>query len=56
MRKSRFRQKSKRRNRKRETRKQRGGKCFGTGVGSNTNDPNYSIFNTNLLKLFPYKI
>jgi hypothetical protein len=28
---------------------------FGTGVGANCHDPNQSIFNTNLLKLFPYK-
>jgi hypothetical protein len=28
---------------------------FGTGIGSNCHDPNQSIFNTNLLKLFPYK-
>lgn len=40
----------------RKTRKYRGGgMCFGNGVGANTNDPNYSIFNTNMLKLFPYK-
>ena len=32
-----------------------GGVRYGTGVGSNCNDPNQSIFNTNLLKLFPYK-
>jgi len=32
-----------------------GGVRFGTGIGSNCNDPNQSIFNTNLLKLFPYK-
>jgi hypothetical protein len=36
-------------------RKQRGGTCYGRGVGANNYDPNYSIFNTNLLKLFPYK-
>jgi len=36
-------------------RKQRGGMCFGNGVGANTNDPNYSIYNTNMLKIFPYK-
>ena len=35
--------------------KQRGGTCYGTGVGSNNYDPNYSIYNTNMLKLFPYK-
>lgn len=47
----------KRRSKKgRKTRKYRGGgMCFGNGVGANTNDPNFSIFNTNMLKLFPYK-
>lgn len=33
----------------------KGGIRYGTGYGSNCNQPNYSIFNTNLLKLFPYK-
>lgn len=52
--------KSRKQNRKsrkqnRTSRKLRGGMRYGTGVGSNCNDPNYSIFNTNLLKLFPYK-
>ena len=28
---------------------------YGTGVGANCHDPNKSIYNTNLLKLFPYK-
>ena len=28
---------------------------YGTGVGSNCYDPNFSIFNTNLLQLAPYK-
>ena len=41
--------------RKTRRRKQRGGMCFGNGVGANSNDPNYSIYNTNMLKLFPYK-
>lgn len=36
-------------------RKQRGGVCFGNGVGANSNDPNYSIYNTRELSLFPYK-
>ena len=36
-------------------RKQRGGICYGNGVGANNYDPNYSIYNTNMLKLFPYK-
>ncbi len=50
-------QKTKKRGRK--TRKMHkykgGGTCFGNGVGSNHYDPNYSIYNTNMLKLFPYK-
>jgi hypothetical protein len=39
----------------RKSRKQKGGMCYGNGVGANAYDPNYSIFNTNTLKLFPYK-
>jgi hypothetical protein len=46
-----------RRNRK-KTRKNRkckkGGALYGSGYGANCNDPNFSIYNTNLLKLFPY--
>jgi len=38
-----------------KSRKQRGGMCYGNGVGANSYDPNYSIYNTNALKLFPYK-
>jgi hypothetical protein len=44
--------KSKRRVHRRKTRKhkvKRGG-----GIGANCSDPNYSIFNTRLLNLFPY--
>jgi len=43
--------------RKNNTRKLniKGGMCFGKGVGANSYDPNYSIYNTNMLKLFPYK-
>jgi len=33
----------------------KGGMCFGRGVGANSYDPNYSIYNTNMLNLFPYK-
>lgn len=33
----------------------KGGMCFGKGVGANSYDPNNSIYNTNMLKLFPYK-
>jgi hypothetical protein len=40
---------------KRKGIKQRGGTCYGNGVGANNYDPNFSIHNTNLLKLFPYK-
>ena len=43
-------------NKYKKTRKQKGGQCYGNGVGANSNEPNYSIYNTNLLKLFPYKI
>ena len=32
----------------------KGGAMFGNGYGANCNDPNYNIYNTNLLKLFPY--
>ena len=39
----------------RKSRKQKGGMCYGNGVGANSLDPNYSIYNTNMLKLFPYK-
>ena len=39
----------------RKTKKQRGGMRYGTGVGSNCFDPNYSIYNTPALSLFPYK-
>jgi hypothetical protein len=40
---------------KKRTRNMRGGRCYGNGVGANSYDPNYSIYNTNLMKLFPYK-
>lgn len=39
----------------RKSRTMKGGMCYGNGVGANSYDPNYSIYNTNLLKLFPYK-
>ena len=32
----------------------KGGACYGNGVGANSFDPNYSIFNTRELQLFPY--
>jgi hypothetical protein len=37
------------------TRKQKGGVCYGNGVGANNYDPNFSIYNTRELQLFPYK-
>jgi hypothetical protein len=40
---------------KRKSRKQKGGICYGTGVGANNYDPNFSIYNTRQLQLFPYK-
>jgi hypothetical protein len=38
-----------------KSRKMRGGMRYGTGVGANCFDPNYSIYNTPALTLFPYK-
>ena len=48
---------SKRRHKKsKKLRKTRGGnRIGGNNIGANCSDPNFSIFNTNLLKLFPYK-
>jgi hypothetical protein len=40
--------------RKKSHRRQKGGVMYGTGYGANCNNPNYSIYNTNLSKLFPY--
>lgn len=46
---------SKRRKHK-KIKKTRGGNRFGgNNIGANCYDPNFSIYNTNLLKLFPYK-
>jgi hypothetical protein len=39
----------------RKSRKMNGGALYGTGVGANNYDPNYSIHNTRELTLFPYK-
>jgi hypothetical protein len=33
---------------------QKGGTCYGNGVGANSYDPNFSIYNTRQLGLFPY--
>jgi hypothetical protein len=45
----------KRRKTRKNKRKQRGGMCFGSGVGANSYDPNFSIYNTRELELFPYR-
>lgn len=34
--------------------RQKGGATYGTGYGANCYDPNFSIYNTPMLKLFPY--
>lgn len=41
--------------RKRTHKKMKGGNCYGRGYGANANDPNLSIYNTQLTTLFPYK-
>lgn len=53
--KSAKRQSKKMHKKSRKNKRLRGGMCFGNGVGANKYDPNYSIYNTNMLKLFPYK-
>ena len=40
---------------RKNNRKQCGGTCYGSGVGANSYDPNFSIYNTRELQLFPYK-
>ena len=48
--------KSKRNNRRTKRRRNlRGGTCYGSGVGANNYDPNFSIHNTRELELFPYR-
>jgi|LakMenE18May11ns_1017448.scaffolds.fasta_scaffold9820223_3 hypothetical protein len=47
---------SKKSRKSRKFRKTRGGnRIGGNNIGANCSDPNFSIYNTNLLKLFPYK-
>jgi hypothetical protein len=43
-----------RKSRKRSYKIKGGTTVYGNGYGSNCNEPNYNIYNTNLLKLFPY--
>jgi hypothetical protein len=38
----------------RKSKKQRGGTCYGNGVGANSYNPSYSAYNTRELELFPY--
>ena len=41
---------------KNKSRKMKGGQqVYGRGYGANCYDPSFSIYNTNELKLFPYK-
>ena len=47
--------KTRKRRKGRKSRKQRGGVCYGNGVGANNYDPNFSIYNTRELSLFPYR-
>ena len=53
--KKRRRKTSKKARNMKKSRKQKGGMCFGNGVGANSYDPNFSIYNTRELQLFPYK-
>jgi hypothetical protein len=46
---------SKSKSHKSSRRIRKGGNYYGRGVGANNYDPNLSIYNTNLLTLFPYK-
>ena len=47
---------TKRNNKKKSRRIKGGGNIIGgNNIGANCNNPNFSIYNTNLLKLFPYK-
>jgi hypothetical protein len=39
----------------RTNRKKYIGGCYGNGIGANNYDPNFSIYNTRELQLFPYK-
>jgi hypothetical protein len=60
-RKSNKRKSNKRKSNKRKSNKKskkynkKGGAIYGTGVGSNCYDPNFSIYNTRELELFPYR-
>ena len=40
---------------RKHTKTQKGGMCYGNGVGANSYDPNFSIYNTRELELFPYR-
>jgi hypothetical protein len=52
----RYKRKSSKSRKSRKHRKSyKGGAHYGTGVGSNCYDPNFSIYNTRELQLFPYR-
>jgi hypothetical protein len=53
-RRSTLRKHSRRHTNKNRKHSKKGGTCYGNGVGANSYNPNFSIYNTNLLKLFPY--
>ena len=55
-RKTRKNKKTRKTKKNKKTRKNyKGGQCYGNGVGANSYDPNFSIYNTRELQLFPYK-
>jgi hypothetical protein len=45
----------KNKSKKKYRRLQKGGICYGRGVGANNYNPNFSIYNTRELQLFPYR-
>jgi hypothetical protein len=55
MRKKKYKGIKKNKSNKKYKRIQKGGICYGTGVGANNYDPNFSIYNTRELQLFPYR-
>jgi hypothetical protein len=55
MKKRKIEKKRKSMKKRKHTKKQKGGMCYGNGVGANSYDPNFSIYNTQELQLFPYR-
>lgn len=52
--KSRKNKKTRKSKKSRKNKKRRGGGCYGNGIGANSSNPNFSIYNTRQLHLFPY--